>query len=108
MLRRSHQFLCLIAIMLVLPASPLESATINVPADNGNGGLPTVDMGVYEYACTGNLNDTADVTLPDFALFGQQWMQTDCDLCSGADFTGDSNVTMEDLLTQIANWLCGA
>jgi hypothetical protein len=75
--------------------------------DTGSGGPPTVDMGAYEYACTGNLDSYADITLPDFALFSLQWMATDCGLCNGADFTGEHNVTLEDLIIQIANWLCG-
>jgi hypothetical protein len=76
-------------------------------ADTGSGGPPTVDMGAYEYACTANLDETASVTLPDFALFSQQWLQTDCGLCGGADFTGDNNVTFGDPLVLTSNWLCG-
>jgi len=76
-------------------------------ADTGNGGPPTVDMGAYEYACTGNLDNIASTILPDFALFALNWMETDCGNCNGADFTDDNNVTLEDLLIQLANWLCG-
>jgi hypothetical protein len=75
--------------------------------DTGSGGPPMVDIGAYEYACAGSLDAVTDVTLRDFALFNQQWMQTDCGDCGGADFTGDNDVTLEDLLTQTANWLCG-
>jgi hypothetical protein len=75
-------------------------------ADTG-GSFPTVDMGAYEFACTGNLNDISAVTLEDFALFNQQWMATDCGLCSGADFDDDNDVTTADLMIQLANWLCG-
>ena len=75
--------------------------------DTGSCISPVVDMGAYEYACKGNLNAYADVTLPDFALFTGKWMTEECDLCGGADFTGDNDVTTDDLLIQVANWLCG-
>ena len=74
---------------------------------SGNGSAPLVDMGAYEYACSGNLDSFADVTLPDFALFSLQWMATDCGNCNGADFTGDGSVLIDDALFQWANWLCG-
>ncbi len=75
--------------------------------DTGNGTAPIVDMGAYEYACMGNLNEIAAVTLADFALFTQQWLQTDCGFCTGADFNADNSVTEEDLYIQIVNWFCG-
>ena len=85
----------------------LRFVDVLLTIDTGNGGPPTVDMGAYEYACTGNLDAIADVALPDFALFALQWLQTDCGLCGGADFTGDNNVLHDDLEIMAANWLCG-
>ena len=44
----------------------------------------------------------------DFALFATHWLESSCtspDWCDGADFTGDGNVTMEDLLMLCNNWL---
>ena len=75
--------------------------------DTGNGTLPIVDIGAYEYACPGNLDDIASTVLPDFALFALNWMETDCGDCNGADFTGDGNVLLDDALFQAADWLCG-
>ena len=73
-------------------------------ADTGNGGPPTVDMGAYEFACTGNLDDISDVTWPDFALLAEEWLCTsDCT----ADIDGDGDTDFDDLLIQTANWLCG-
>lgn len=75
--------------------------------DSGNGIAPLVDMGAYEYACEGNMNEIAAITLPDFSLFTQHWLTDDCGFCGGADFTSDNNVTTDDFIVQIANWLCG-
>jgi hypothetical protein len=75
--------------------------------DTGNGIAPIVDMGVYEHACAGNLDAVGSVDMFDFALLAQQWMNTDCGTCDGADFTGDNNVTVDDLFILAANWLCG-
>ncbi len=73
-------------------------------ADTGNGGPPTVDMGAYEFACTGNLDDISDVTLPDFALLAQDWLCTsDCT----ADLDGDGDTDLDDLSIMTDNWLCG-
>ena len=41
----------------------------------------------------------------DFALFAQQWSQTGCGLCGGADLDGDSDVDMDDLSVFAQNWL---
>ncbi len=68
-----------------------------------------VDMGAYEYqSCDGygDLDAVPGVHLGDFALFAGHWMETDCGACGGADFDGDHDVTLPDLLLQIAFWLC--
>jgi hypothetical protein len=72
--------------------------------DTGNGGPPTVDMGAYEFACPGNLDAIADVTLADFAVLAKDWLCTsDCT----ADIDGDGDTDIEDLSIMVANWLCG-
>ena len=76
-------------------------------ADSGNGASPIVDMGASEYACPGSLDEIAGTTLPDMALLAASWMQSDCGHCNGADFTGDGSVLLDDLVVQVANWLCG-
>jgi len=48
------------------------------------------------------------VNFVDFAEFATHWFESNCafpDWCGGADFTGDGNVTMEDLLMFCNNWL---
>ena len=48
------------------------------------------------------------VNFVDFAEFATHWLESNCafpDWCGGADFTGDGNVTMEDLLMFCNNWL---
>jgi hypothetical protein len=45
--------------------------------------------------------------LSDFAVISQYWLQNGCDLCGGADLTGDGAVNFEDLLSFIDNWLFG-
>jgi hypothetical protein len=76
--------------------------------DTGLGGPPVVDMGAFEYQCEGNLDAVAGVNLADVALLADRWMDIDCGFCGGADFTGDNDVTVDDLLILTANWLCGA
>jgi hypothetical protein len=46
----------------------------------------------------------------DFACFAAYWLESGCTSpgwCSGADFTGDGNVTAEDLRAFCDNWLAG-
>ncbi len=71
--------------------------------DTGNGGPPTVDMGAYEFACTGNLDDIGDVTLTDFAVLAEDWLCISD--CSG-DIDGDGDTDFGDLSIMVANWLC--
>jgi len=50
------------------------------------------------------------VNFVDFACFAACWLESSCtspDWCSGADFTGDGNVTAEDLRAFCDNWLAG-
>ena len=75
--------------------------------DTGVGPPPIVDMGAYKYAIFGSIDESAGVTMTDFALFAKEWMKTGCGLCGGADFTDDNSVTLEDLLVQVTNWLSG-
>lgn len=75
--------------------------------DIGSEPWPVIDIGAFEYACPCNLDLSAGITLADFTLFSQNWMEEDCNLCGGADFTGDHKVSINDLVLLIANWLCG-
>jgi formylglycine-generating enzyme required for sulfatase activity len=54
-----------------------------------------------------NMNGDCAVNMADFALLMQQWLQTNCGVCSGADLTGDSQVNSDDLTILVADWLKG-
>jgi hypothetical protein len=53
----------------------------------------------------GDINGDGLVNFLDFSLLGQQWGQTGCGSCAGADLSGDNNVTMADVLILAKNWL---
>ena len=52
-----------------------------------------------------DINNDEHVDFLDFALLANQWLETDCGPCAGADLSGDSNVTMEDVSVFAQNWL---
>jgi len=45
------------------------------------------------------------VGFEDYAVFAQQWPNTACGDCSGADLTGDGNVDYYDLQLFVEQWL---
>lgn len=109
------------AINFEAKAITVRSASGN-PADtiiDGTGQLHVVqfvtnegsDLVLADLIITGGnakgLDTIAGTTLPDMALLAASWMQSDCSHCNGADFTGDGNVLLDDLVVQVANWLCG-
>lgn len=53
-------------------------------------------------------DDDNDVDLPDYARFAQRWLDTVCDDCGGADFTGDGRVDRNDLWELADQWLGGS
>jgi hypothetical protein len=53
----------------------------------------------------GDINLDGDVNNADFSKLSQQWQQTGCGDCGGADLTGDGNVTIADFLVLAQNWL---
>ena len=53
----------------------------------------------------GDINNDGHVNNSDFALLSRQWLEKNCGPCSGADLTGDNNVTLADVLTLSQNWL---
>ncbi len=53
----------------------------------------------------GDINNDGQVNYLDFALLSNQWLETDCGPCAGADLTGDNNVMMDDVLVLAENWL---
>ncbi|MFA5424038.1 MAG: dockerin type I domain-containing protein [Phycisphaerae bacterium] len=53
----------------------------------------------------GDINKNGQVDFFDFAQFAQQWFETDCELCGGADLTGDGDVDANDLSALTKSWL---
>ncbi|MCF7954626.1 MAG: hypothetical protein K9M75_02375 [Phycisphaerae bacterium] len=52
-----------------------------------------------------DINGDSIVDNVDFSVLASKWQQTGCDLCNGADLTGDGNVNIDDLLIVTNNWL---
>jgi len=62
----------------------------------------------YQLPCLlEDLDDDRDVDLIDFDLFAEQWDQTGCGDCGGADLTGDASVGLDDLREFARSWLAG-
>lgn len=53
----------------------------------------------------GDINNDGYINNSDFALLSKNWLEKNCGTCSGADLTGDNNVTLADVLTLSQNWL---
>jgi hypothetical protein len=84
--RRLLQLLCTIPVDATGPTAWVLRLSVN----------PYID---------GDIDHNGGINLPDFALFAQHWLQTDCGLCGGADFTGDGRVNFYDLYILTQNWL---
>ena len=53
----------------------------------------------------GDIDKNKKVDLEDLNLFTARWLDTVCDACSGADLTGDGQVTLYDYQILAENWL---
>jgi hypothetical protein len=53
----------------------------------------------------GDLTGDCLVKMNDFALFSQNWLDTDCWYCNGADFSHDVQVNLNDLQMLVENWI---
>jgi hypothetical protein len=54
---------------------------------------------------TGDMNNDKIINWADFVLFGLEWLDTGCDLCNGADLSGDNAVDANDLNIMANIWL---
>jgi hypothetical protein len=61
--------------------------------------IPDFDLG------NSDINNDRDVNLMDFSKLVVQWLQTGCDLCDGAELSGDGDININDLLVFAQNWL---
>lgn len=52
-----------------------------------------------------DITDNGIVNYVDFSVVSDQWGQTSCGGCGGADLTGDNNVAVDDLLDFVGDWL---
>lgn len=55
----------------------------------------------------GDIATDGKVNFIDFAMFAEQWMQTGCGECEGAELTGDGDVGPADLDEFSDSWLVG-
>ena len=53
----------------------------------------------------GDIDGDNHINFIDFALFAEQWLQTNCNDCNGADLNGDGVVGLDDLWQFAQNWL---
>ena len=75
--------------------------------ETGNGPVPIVDMGAYEFFRS-DIDSDGSVNLGDFSQFALYWLDVACGACGGADLTCDGNVDGDDLKELADNWLKGA
>ncbi len=54
-----------------------------------------------------DFDDDKDVDMADYAIFAQEWLETDCGECEGIDLTGDGQVGFDDLVEFSSGWLTG-
>jgi hypothetical protein len=88
-----------------VPPEGGENPRINFWLVNGNAPNNGQDAEIviksFKYA-----PDTADaIDLFDFALFAAHWLETNCDVCGGAELTGDRDVDFSDLNMLVMKWL---
>lgn len=76
-------------------------------AYNGNYEGQIADVRVYNYAVTqvADLNDDGRLDGLDFNVLSSYWLDTDCGACGGADINLDTQVSIEDFIMFLENWL---
>jgi hypothetical protein len=88
-----------------LPPHGGENPRINFWLINGNAPNNGQDAEIVIKSFKYLPDTAAAIDLFDFALFAAYWLETDCDVCGGADLTGDGNVSLNDLNRLVGKWL---
>ena len=77
-----------------------------VTAADGSGGQSAYSAPAYaSLRPKGDLTGDCLIKLADFALFAQNWLDSDCWYCNGADLNNNGQVDIIDLQTLAGNWL---
>ena len=77
-----------------------------VTAVSGSGGPSAYSTPAYaSLGPKGDISGDCAVKLLDFALFAQNWMDTNCWYCNGADLDKNDQVDIDDLRLLAEGWL---
>jgi hypothetical protein len=90
-----------LAFLRLAPGSALIDAGIDVN-EPFNGSAP--DLGAFEYIA-GDCEPDWDVDWLDLKCLADNWLNTGCGTCNGADFSGDNKVNFDDFSIMAENWL---
>lgn len=90
---------------LIFPFSGNPHPTIARHADMADQLTEFIQTTIPGFGNGPDVNADDYVNNLDLAVIAAQWQQTGCDLCDGADLTGDGNVKIEDLLIFTEHWL---
>ena len=77
---------------------------VDVSVDIGASSTTVIEI-IQNVNIYGDINNDRIVNYEDLAPFGSKWLDTGCGTCGGADYTGDGDVTIDDLVTMAQNWL---
>jgi hypothetical protein len=85
-----------------------QTFIVGVGADDDNGEQSGAAY-IFNLTGPGDLTGDGEVDHVDYAKFGAQWGQDDCDSCDcdEADFTDDGSIGANDLRKLTDNWLTG-
>jgi hypothetical protein len=92
-----------LAFLRLSAASPLIDAGIDV-GQAFESDAP--DLGAFEWLA-GDCVPDGFIDLADLECFVARWLNLDCGICGGADFDGNSRVTLYDFKKLAGNWLTG-
>ncbi len=64
-----------------------------------------MDMPAHLCPIVGNICGQCKVDMEDFARLAENWLDSDCGMCNGADLTDDETVDIDDLVKLMEDWL---